>query len=213
MSMKPANASRPPETIYTTQQIAERLGLSVSTVQQLVESGVISGWKTQGGHRRIPESSLEHYLSAHHAGYPRELDANTGPDAPVVSSLLILEDDLVQQTLYRGRIQNWQLPLELTFCTNGYDALIEVALRQPDILLIDIMMEGIDGYEVLKALTSRPNFRLSHIAVLTNLSETDIETRGGLPAGVIYMNKPINFDELRGYLRGCCAAKTRLYAK
>jgi len=69
-----------------------------------------------------------------------------------------------------------------------------------------------DG-QTTAALTSRPNFRLSHIAVLTNLSETEVDARGGLPAGVLYMSKPINFDELRGYLRGCCAAKTRLYAK
>lgn len=199
------------EAVYTTQQVAERLGLSVSTVQQLVESGIIGGWKTRGGHRRIPASALEHYLSTRHTGTPPAPPLDLA--RPAVSSLLVLEDDLVQQTLYRGRINSWGLPLELTFCSNGYDALIEVALRQPDILLLDIMMDGIDGYEVLKALTSRPNFRLSHIAVLTNLSETDVETLGGLPAGVIYMSKPINFDELRGYLRGCCAAKTRLYAK
>ncbi|NLZ11511.1 MAG: excisionase family DNA-binding protein [Alcaligenaceae bacterium] len=209
--MKPSDASRSTEAIYTTQQVAERLGISVSTVQQLVESGVISGWKTQGGHRRIPESALEHFLSRHHTSVGTRSFVESDPATR--SSLLVLEDDLVQQTLYRGRISNWQLPLDLTFCTNGYDALIEVAMKQPDILLLDIMMDGIDGYEVLKALTSRPNFRLSHIAVLTNLSETEVDARGGLPAGVLYMSKPINFDELRGYLRGCCAAKTRLYAK
>ena len=205
------------EPVYTTQQVAERLGVSVSTVQHLVESGVINGWKTQGGHRRIPASALDHYLSSQYKQPPPVTDnASNAPDdipEPERSTLLILEDDLVQQTLYRGRINDWGLALELTFCNNGYDALIEVAIKQPDILLLDIMMEGIDGYEVLKALTSRPSFRLSHIAVLTNLSEDEIATRGGLPPGVLYMKKPINFDELKGYLRGCCATKTRLYSK
>lgn len=211
------------EPVYTTQQVAERLGVSVSTVQHLVESGDINGWKTQGGHRRIPASALDHYLSSQGSqstsgagktsgAYVAEPSPN-GPPAHSLSTLLILEDDLVQQALYRGRINAWGLALELTFCNNGYDALIEVALKQPDILLLDIMMEGIDGYEVLKALTSRPSFRLSHIAVLTNLSEEEIEARGGLPPGVLYMKKPINFDELKGYLRGCCATKTRLYSK
>lgn len=199
------------ESIYTTRQVADQLGLSISTVQQLVETGALAAWKTSGGHRRIPDSAVKQYLSNQDT---MEVVNEHRPETPAhISTLLILEDDLVQQTLYRNRVAEWNLPLEITFCSNGYDALIEVALRQPDILLLDIVMDGIDGYEVLKAITSRPNFRLSHIALLTNLSEAEIQRLGGLPSGVLYMNKPINFDELRGYLRGCCAVKTRLHGK
>lgn len=203
--------TNPSEKVYTTRQVADQLGLSVSTVQQLVEAGELTAWKTRGGHRRIPGSAVEQFLSSQNITSLQH-ERHTAI-SPGISSLLILEDDLVQQTLYRKRISDWGLPVTLKFCSNGYDALIEVAIGQPDILLLDIMMEGIDGYEVLKALTSRPNFRLSHIAVLSNLSAQEIEQRGGLPAGVLYMHKPINFDELRGYLRACCAVKTRLYHK
>ena len=31
------------------------------------------------------------------------------------------------------------------------------------------------------------------------------DERGGLPPGVVFFDKPINYDELRGYLRACCA--------
>lgn len=45
----------------STTQAAQRLGLSVGTVQRMVESGVLQAYTTQGGHRRILSSSLHHY--------------------------------------------------------------------------------------------------------------------------------------------------------
>ena len=45
----------------STTQAAQRLGLSVGTVQRMVESGVLQAYTTQGGHRRILATSLNHY--------------------------------------------------------------------------------------------------------------------------------------------------------
>ena len=45
----------------STTQAAQRLGLSVGTVQRMVEAGVLQAYTTQGGHRRILSSSLNHY--------------------------------------------------------------------------------------------------------------------------------------------------------
>lgn len=45
----------------STTQAAQRLGLSVGTVQRMVESGVLQAYTTQGGHRRILATSLDHY--------------------------------------------------------------------------------------------------------------------------------------------------------
>jgi excisionase family DNA binding protein len=49
------------ERFLTTQQVAEILSLSVSTVKRLVETGEIVAIKTPGGHRRIAESVIDHY--------------------------------------------------------------------------------------------------------------------------------------------------------
>lgn len=45
----------------STTQAAQRLGLSVGTIQRMVEAGVLQAYTTQGGHRRILSSSLNHY--------------------------------------------------------------------------------------------------------------------------------------------------------
>lgn len=52
---------RASHTYYSTSQTAQMLGLSVGTVQRMVESGVLQAYTTQGGHRRILAASLRHY--------------------------------------------------------------------------------------------------------------------------------------------------------
>lgn len=194
------------DEVCTTQRAAEILGVSVSSVQQLVESGAIEAWKTRGGHRRIPMAAVLAYkgqagglpdgapppASARHSGRER-------------ATVLVVEDNPMQRALYQKHLAAWNLPAQLVFCENGYQALLEVARRQPDIVVTDIVMDGIDGYELLNTIVNDPQLRPMHIAIVSELDEADLEARGGLPTGVVFFGKPVNYDELRGYLRAGCA--------
>lgn len=203
------------DEVCTTQRAAELLGISVSSVQQLVEAGVIEAWKTKGGHRRIPLAAVHAYKAAPQAGIARAATA-TGTLAPAVPqdahapvSLLVIEDNAMQRALYERQLAQWALPVAVRFCENGYQALIEIARLHPDILLADIVMEGIDGYEVIKTILGYPELAEMNIAIVSSLEPEAIERRGGVPDGVVFFPKPVNFDELRGYVRACCAHTVR----
>lgn len=191
------------EEVCTTQRAAELLGISVSTVQQLVEAGEIEAWKTRGGHRRIPLAAVMAY-KLHAGADPAVATARPASGGEGVA-ILIVEDNPMQQQLYQKNIGKWQLPASLMFCGNGYQALLEIARRQPDILLVDIMMEGMDGYELINTILSDRQLHPMHIAILSGLEQDALQVRGGVPRGVVFFHKPVNYDELRGYLRACCA--------
>ena len=199
--MKNANQT---DEVCTTQRAAEILGISVSSVQQLVEAGVIEAWKTKGGHRRIPMAAVLGYKAQPGAAAPAPARTGDGQAA-----ILVVEDNPMQRALYQRHIGAWQLPASLTFCENGYQALLEIARRQPDVLLVDIVMEGIDGYEVINTIVGDPQLRPMHIAILSGLDQEALAARGGVPPGVVFFTKPVNYDELRGYLRACCAQHER----
>lgn len=192
------------EEVCTTQRAAELLGISVSTVQQLVESGEIEAWKTKGGHRRIPLAAVLAYKSQ--PGAPAVAAARSPGD---LAAILVVEDNPMQRQLYERQIASWGLPAKVTFCENGYQALLEIARQQPDILLADILMEGMDGYELINTVRADPQLPPMHIAIASSLSADALEERGGVPRGVVFFNKPVNYDELRGYLRACCAQRER----
>lgn len=59
------NPSRPLGSYYSTSQVAQILGLSVGTIKRMVESGALHAYTTQGGHRRILTSSVQHYCRQH----------------------------------------------------------------------------------------------------------------------------------------------------
>lgn len=193
-------------TVCTTQQAAKLLGLSITSIQQLVESGVLDAWKTKGGHRRIPLASIQAYKDAP----VNELKRIARPDASAhTNKILIVEDNPIQQEIHEKQILSWNLDAELVFCTNGYQALIEIAQQQPDIVLTDIVMPGIDGCEMISAIKRYPKLSNINVAILTALTREELEQRSSLPKDVTFFQKPINYDELRGYLRACYAFKAK----
>lgn len=196
----------PTSDVCTTQKAAEILGVSVTSVQQLVESGVIEAWKTKGGHRRIPLAAVQAYMGTTGAPARAPLSYHSGA-AP--ASIMVVEDNPMQRALYEQQIGSWKLPAVLRFCDTGYQALIEIARDKPDILLADIVMEGIDGYEVIRTILADPLLAATNIAMLSSLTPAQLDERGGVPPGVVFFPKPINYDELRGYLRACCAQQVR----
>ena len=191
-----------PEDVCTTQKAAQVLGISVTSVQQLVESGVIDAWKTKGGHRRIPLAALYAYKSK--AGISTGLSTSDKN-----ATIMIIEDDPIQREIYATQFANWNLPADLMLFENGYQALIAIARTRPEVLLADIVMQGIDGYEVIQTILGYPDLVEINIAILSGLMPEELEKRGGIPEGVVFFSKPINYDELRGYLRACCARKAR----
>ncbi|MDQ9169662.1 response regulator [Oxalobacteraceae bacterium R-40] len=190
--------------VCTTQKAAEILGMSVSSVQKLVETGEIEAWKTKGGHRRIPLSSVLSYKASTGSG------KLAGEEQPLPSRLLVVEDDLLMRELYDVQFKSWGLSMEVTFCSSGYRALIEIGSDPPDILLLDIMMNGIDGYEVMETVMAKPQLRHINILVISGIQPSELDARGGIPPGVTFFAKPAPIEELRGYLRACCAFKQRM---
>ncbi len=89
------------------------------------------------------------------------------------------------------------------FCasTSGEDALEVVADEQPDLILLDILMPHMDGYQVCARL--KANTSLCHIPVifLTVKSEVDDEQKGFDVGAVDYISKPISLSILRARVR------------
>ena len=210
----------------TTRQAANLLGISVTYVQHLVEAGTLEAWKTRGGHRRIPLMAVQAYHNLMKGGVAKPqraanivttvaaaeavglTDVSAGPIGEL--SLMIIEDSPMQSVLYSRQLAAWKLPIAVTYCESGYQALIQITRRRPDILLADIVMEGIDGYEVITTILGHPELQDMHIAIVSSMAPDQLAARGGVPAGVVHFQKPLNNDELRGYLRACCAAQLRV---
>lgn len=71
----------------------------------------------------------------------------------------------------------------------------------PDLILMDAMMPGLDGFETTRRIKSDPRFRHLPVIFMTGLTETEHVVRGFEAGGVDYVNKPIVIDELLARVR------------
>jgi len=80
--------------------------------------------------------------------------------------------------------------------TGGADALTIAAKERPDLILLDVMMNGIDGYEACRRLKSIEATRAIPVIFLTALTETFDKVRGFSVGAVDYVSKPFEPEEL-----------------
>lgn len=82
---------------------------------------------------------------------------------------------------------------KIKIAVNGEKALkIAEASPQPDLILLDIMMPGMDGYEVCEKLKANPTTKNIPVIFLTAKTEVEDETKGFQLGAVDYITKPIS---------------------
>ena len=112
--------------------------------------------------------------------------------------LLLVDDEPTNLQLLR---QVLQADYRLLFATDGARALQLAKEQRPDLILLDIMMPGMDGYAVCQALKRQP--LTAHIPVIfvTALTDTQDETRGFDVGAVDYITKPVSPPVVRARVR------------
>lgn len=115
--------------------------------------------------------------------------------APVSGTVLIVDDNLQNLELLEAYLE--EVPGITTLrASSGADALRVVAERRPDVILLDIMMPKMSGYEVCKKLKSDPATKHIGIIMVTALNEfADVE-RGTESGCDDFLSKPVNRHEL-----------------
>ncbi|MBD2092666.1 hybrid sensor histidine kinase/response regulator [Microcoleus sp. FACHB-1515] len=89
---------------------------------------------------------------------------------------------------------------------NGADALAEIEAEPPDLVLLDVMMPGIDGFEVTRRI--RQNEKLPFIPILLITAHDQPSVAQGLDTGADdFIRKPVNFDELLARVRSLLKLK------
>lgn len=85
--------------------------------------------------------------------------------------------------------------------TRGSDALTSAREMPPDLILLDIMMPGMSGYEVCERLKENPDLRDIPVIFLSILESTDIKVKAFRSGGVDYITKPLHMEEVRARVR------------
>lgn len=194
------------EDVMTTREAGETLGVAVRTIQLWVEAGVLPAWRTAGGHRRIARSAVEKLM----ANRKHDLAPDAGDAEAEVFKVLLVEDDVNLAQLFSAVVATWEMPIQLTLAGNGFEGLVRIGEVAPDLVVTDLVMPGMDGFAMLRAL-KKPGSGFSGLkmVVVSALSAHEIAAQGGLPDGVAFFQKPINYTKLEVLVRQAHASKQK----
>jgi excisionase family DNA binding protein len=168
----------------TLGQAAAYLGVAQSTIRKWSDVGRLRAFYTPGGHRRYRRGDLDAFLES--SGPARK--AKTGPD------VLIVDDDAGLRGFVRAS-------LELAGCSvreaaTAEEGLAELEQQPPDLVLLDVMLPKVDGWEMLRRLQERHG--VGAIPVLMFSGQVDEATIGaGEARGAHgFLGKPFDPQQL-----------------
>ena len=113
--------------------------------------------------------------------------------------ILVVDDD----PLGRDTIEALLAPegYDLLTASSGLDALTQASQTTPDLILLDIMMPGMDGYEACRRLRSDPAISEVPIILITALDDRESKLQGIRAGADDFVSKPIDRVELRARIR------------
>ena len=212
----------PGSRMLTTREAAQRLGVSLRTVQLWVEVDILPAARTPGGHRRIPYNAVEALaLSTGLGGDPLAAAAGGANSAGVSPAaerapkragarevararrlgvpqmdVLLVSGDEAWQECCGVAMQPYGDAMQLRFAENGYLALLQIGQKAPDLLVTSLDLHGMDGMVMLRTLEGFGSLASTHVLLLTELSSAELQARGGVPSGVEVMHHPVSPDAL-----------------
>jgi len=196
----PGAATPPDADDCSTLEAARRLGLAVRSVQLMVDRGELRAWKTPGGHRRIARASVEQWLAAQGGRAARAAPERSRRSRRHGPRVLLIEDSNHYQNLVSLLVRRQFPDVELHVADDGIAGLAMAGQLQPQVLLVDILLPGIDGAALVTGLRSHAAFGGMKLIVITSLDGAELDPYRFALVGVPVLHKPRLVAELPGLL-------------
>ncbi len=177
-------------------EAAGRCGVGRTTVWRWVKAGELKAFVTPGGHHRILNTEIERFLKQNE----NTLDLNSSA-APFKPILLVDDDPNVQKTVAQ---QLQGEPYRLEVASDGFEAGVKIAQDNPELVILDIFMPGLNGVEVCKMIRKNDKLKQIHVLAITGCGTPENQKRILAAGADAYLVKPITrrvlLEQIRKFL-------------
>lgn len=175
------------DDILSTQQAASLCGVDRRTMLRWVDAGIVQSHRTAGGWRRIRAADLLAFMEESGMPIPRDLRR-----APL--SVVVIDDDKRYAKALCRRIEKFRPDARLSVAHDGFHGGVLVAELEPSLVLLDVLMPGLDGYEVCRQLQARehPPRIIAMSGQITDAGRRRLLTLGAEQV----LDKPVASEEL-----------------
>ena len=123
-------------------------------------------------------------------------------DKPII---LLADDDLDIRTLVRLAIE--PLDCHIIEASDGGMALEQILVESPDLVVLDVMMPGLTGWEICKYVKKKEGYKDTLILMLTAVGEVVNDMTAPLYGADAHLDKPFDMDEIVTVIQGLLASR------
>ena len=174
---------------FSTFAIAKMLHVDPGSVANWIDQNLLKAHRTPGGHRRVEFDDLMQFLRLHKMPIPADLKVQP-------KRILVVDDNPAITQLIANALQSEFPDYEIVRANDGFRAGTVIATLRPDVVILDIRMPGMDGYEVCKLIKSQPETKHAEVLAVTAYASDDIVAKIMACGARVCLKKPLSMDEL-----------------
>lgn len=188
MGRRPRTPSGRPR-YFTTRQCADRLGVSINAIKAWIREERLPALRTPGGHYRIAEPDL--------LAFQARLAENSRAPVSARPRILVVDDDEALAGALKEALEHVIPEAVVQTATDGYEALVQVGSFRPDVLVLDIRMPRLDGFDVCRRLKARRETAGIRILAMTAYPEGEVREQALACGADDFLEKPFAIDKFR----------------
>jgi two-component system OmpR family response regulator len=180
--------------LLTPRELAELCGVSPDTVRSWCFRKQIKFATTPGGHKRFRRQDVLEFLKER--GFPLPPTDKVSP----IKVLVVDDEDAFRKSLV-GALQK-ETYFNVKEAADGYEAGRMIGEFEPDVLVLDIVMPGIDGFKVCSDIKSRDKDNAIKIIAVTGYPDENVFQQARAAGANECLAKPLDINTLIDLIRG-----------
>lgn len=176
----------PDKPYFSPAEVADLLMVSPVTVRGWAARGLLNAEATPGGHRRFLRAEVERFL--------REREASLSRQRPL--KLLVVDDDEMHRGFLVEMLTSLDAPIAVETAADGFEAGLKLAEFAPNVVLLDLMMPNLNGFEVCRRIKADPATRAIRVIAMTGYPSPENLTRVVAAGAELMLAKPIDMPLL-----------------
>ena len=176
--------------LITTGAVADHCHVTYKTVQNWIKSGVLRAARTPGGHNRIRVEEFEEFLAKH------ALPSYSQQPTPSSKKVLIVDDDLAVLKTMVSMVKKIG-DYELATAANGFEAGLQLLKFSPDIIILDLFMPELNGFQVCTTARGLPETSDAKIIAVTASPSEEVMSKAFQSGADCCLPKPFKLQELK----------------
>jgi len=178
--------------VLSTGEVAKLCNVSHSTAFRWINSGKLKAYGTPGGQFKVKPEDLFYFMKSHKMIIPKELRKS------MEQRILIADDEMEIRDLIK-RLLKTKFPVcKIETAADGIETLIKIGKFSPHLLILDLKMPRLDGYEVCKRLNSLDGNTYMRIILVSGYADRNQEKIRELTdtGNIVFLAKPIDTERL-----------------